>query len=413
MPQNPLARPAADPWAGKFEGEGLVLELRKAGDGWGGTITLGAQQFPVEVKAQGQGAAGTFRSEGVDYPLALAQQADGTVALETAGTLYALKRAGATGRLFAQENPENPLTAPRNPLTGGAPPPAARPAPAGNAAAVPADWQTFKHPLGFQMRYPAGWQLRDAQGAILVVPPDLAMEYGQPAEAILISGEKNAGVTGVDDPRLAQYVDAQMQRLVPGLTRKGPAEPLAASVPAGTFTWTGKNPQTGAAIEARVHVVLFPDAALFLTALGKSELVARRDPILRQIAGSFEKGEAQRDPALVGSWRHTGGYSSNNPGTSEFSSVSERYLGLAADGTATSGSRLMFSSTQKSGGEVTARGHGDTGDPDTKRGTWMAGSGRVYLQWPDGYEEYKYEVSGGSMLLTPDGGKPKLYERVQ
>lgn len=407
-PENPLTRAAAapDPWAGTWEGEGLRVELRREGQGWAGTIAMGPDAFPVALRPAGPAGerlSGEFKTREHPFPCAFTRQGD-DLQLETAGTTYRLHRPRATGRLLGGEAP------PQNPLAGAAPQ-ATGPGPKGAAPAVPADWQTFTHPLGMTMRYPAGWQLRELQGFMALVPPDLAMEYGQPAEVLLVGGAGNAGVSGPDDPRVAQYADALVQQLLPFLRREGGAEALPGARPTGLFRWSGQNPQ-GKAIQARMWVVLFPEHAMLVFLAGEAQRVRQREEPLRLVAGSFQQGEAQRDARLVGAWRYESHYFSG-PGGGNFSSTSIRYLTLQADGTAYSGGRLLASATHKdSGGDPYAHSSLDSGDPDQKRGRWSAGNGRLFLQWKDGGEEYKYEQSGRSLLLTPEGGKPKLYERA-
>lgn len=405
-PNNPLAKPPApDPWVATWEGEGLRLELRAANGAYAGEIALGGDRFPLTVASRGEARLeGSFSAQGHAFPCALTRTGPDALALATADTTYALRRATPPA-------PANPLaaTATPNPLAGTPPAPAGA---AGAAPAIPGDWQTFTHPLGMSMRYPAGWQLRELPGCLGLVPPDLLMEYGQPAEALLVAGSANAGVTRVEDERVAQTCDALVMQLLPFLRREGPVQPLPGAQPTGLLRYSGRNPQ-GKAIQARLWVVLFPEAALSVFLAGEGPQVAKREPLLRLVAGSFAKGEAQRDARLAGAWRYESHYFSG-PGGGNFSSTSIRVLTLRADGAAWSGGRLLATSELKDGqGDVTARGHVDSGDPDQKRGQWSAGSGRLFLQWPDGGEEYRYELSGNSLLLTPEGGKPKLYERVQ
>src|SRR3979411_1324048 len=92
MAQNPLARP--DPFAGTFEGQQVVLELKGARGEYAGTISVRGQQFPVAVKANGANASGSFAVNGQSYPFTLSPAGDG-LTLASEGQEYRLPRVGA------------------------------------------------------------------------------------------------------------------------------------------------------------------------------------------------------------------------------------------------------------------------------------------------------------------------------
>src|SRR5882724_11144428 len=92
MAQNPLARP--DPFAGTFEGQQVVLELKAARGEYTGTISVRGQQFPVSVKANGATASGSFAANGQSYPFTLSPAGDG-LTLASEGQEYRLTRRGA------------------------------------------------------------------------------------------------------------------------------------------------------------------------------------------------------------------------------------------------------------------------------------------------------------------------------
>ena len=87
--QNPLKR--ADPYAGQFEGNGVVLDLAAANGQYSGTLAVQGQKLPISVKASGDAAIGTFQVAGQSYSFTLTPVADG-LKLASEGTEYLLKK---------------------------------------------------------------------------------------------------------------------------------------------------------------------------------------------------------------------------------------------------------------------------------------------------------------------------------
>ena len=82
---------------------------------------------------------------------------------------------------------------------------------------------TFRHPIGFQFWYPAGWRVNTHDEFLELVPPDQARNQYGPTESYLIIGDSVAGegITGGADPRVGTYLDQRLMGLVPGLRRQG------------------------------------------------------------------------------------------------------------------------------------------------------------------------------------------------
>ncbi|HOW64481.1 MAG TPA: hypothetical protein P5186_17460 [Candidatus Paceibacterota bacterium] len=116
---------------------------------------------------------------------------------------------------------------------------------------------------------------------------------------------------------------------------------------------------------------------------------------LRGVFASFAAGEGQKDPQLVGTWKYWH-YSTSALGG--YSTERTRFLALRPDGT------CLWSSHAESGGSVQGRdslgnetyraGHVGVGEA-SDRGTWSAGSGKLYVMWQNGsLSEWEYTVSG-------------------
>jgi hypothetical protein len=422
MTTNPLARATSDPWAGGYAGDGLELTLERDPAGaYTGRLRLGGQDFPVEAHPEGEGLLGSFSSGGQSFPLAL-QRAGEVLQLESEGNLYQL----------TPQRPANPLA-----RAGGAPPPPPPPAPPPAGSSPPPTpstardtsnarratsqgvdrqgWQSFRHQLGPELRYPKGWRVQEAEGGLALTPHDQAMQDGQPLEVFFVFGVPTEGVSRADDPRAVQFVEAQVRQMFPFLSRQGELDRFVVGSGEGiALTLTGTNPQNQLPIRARTYLAILQDYGLILLAVGESKRIQAREPVAQAIAESFHMGQAKLDPALAGQWRHEEHYFSG-----EFSSTTLRYLTLRADGRCFSSGRLLASMTHRdSGGDMTGSSTADTGDPqgpDVDRGRWTAANKRLILIWDDGTQEvWDYHLEGNSMLLKPrsGGSKNKLYERV-
>ncbi|MBX3465618.1 MAG: hypothetical protein KF878_01815 [Planctomycetes bacterium] len=384
-PQNPLAR---DPWAGSYRNAELRVTLERRGDGYGGTIELGGQRLALSARGADR-LEGAFTSEGHAFAF--------TATLE--GTTLVLASGGATHRLAREGAPAGP----------GAPAGSGAPASGGDPAAPGADWQTYRHALGWELRYPPGWQLQESELGLVLTPPDLARDaQGQPLEAIIVNAVPAEGITRPDDPRALQFIEGQLQQVFPFLRRAG--EPRAGTVggrPTAELTLAGKNP-TGRDIRALVLVKLVGDQGVIAMALGEPERLRAREAAVRTVFASAGKGQAQLDRNLVGVWRYE-----RHTFSGTFSSTSIRTIALRPDGTCEDSSRTFAGMDHRdSGGHTTGRTDVDTGDRGAPRGTWAADGKRLIMQWTDGVEEYEYELGGGAMLLKTGRGEPKLYQKV-
>lgn len=88
-PGNPLA--ATDPIPGTYKSDALTIEIRKAADGYEGTIRMGANAFPMKARAEGGKLSGTFESQGSAYPFSATVEGN-RMTFVTEGTTYNLTK---------------------------------------------------------------------------------------------------------------------------------------------------------------------------------------------------------------------------------------------------------------------------------------------------------------------------------
>ncbi len=204
---------------------------------------------------------------------------------------------------------------------------------------------------------------------------------------------------------------------MPFLRRAGENEKIrAGATPGILIIWEGNNPG-GMRVRACAFATILKGYGVALIALGDKRQIAGREKTLRGIFASFAAGEGEKDPQLVGTWKYWH-YSSSALGG--YSTESTRFLSLRADGT------CLWSSQTESGGSFQGRdsggnetwrgGHIGVGT-DSDRGTWSAGSGKLYVMWQNGsLSEWVYTVSGSTgsrRLLLKTGSQQKPDEWME
>lgn len=157
----------------------------------------------------------------------------------------------------------------------------------------------------------------------------------------------------------------------------------------------------GPPLRQRTYVAIREGVGVFLVHLAQADLAARRDRQAREIFQSFTWGEAQRDPALVGSWYSEGGGYSEGYGGDYASSGTTRQYWFQADGSA----RYRYESSVSV--DVEGMSGFSSSGGEVQDGTWSAGDGVLYLRFQDGSDqEYRYEWiqdgSGGRALVLTD-----------
>lgn len=269
-------------------------------------------------------------------------------------------------------------------------------------------WKTYSHPIGLRFSYPPGWQAQETDTGVLLSPPDPATRDGEGQEAYVVGGTPAEGIVQADDPRVLAFVEGELQQMLPFVRRVGGGTPLSgARHLTVAFSYQGTAP-TGVAIRANVYAAIIDGLGMILFAIGEEGAVARREAAIQEVVRTFDRGQIQSDPRLVGTWRYTGHSFSGAGG-----STSERTLTFHADGSCSDSSMLMAGMEHRTqGGDAFARTQANSGNAGRGPGRWSAGKGRLIVVWPGGSEDCAYEVGGGALTLTPSGGKPKLYEWV-
>jgi hypothetical protein len=327
---------------------------------------------------------------------------------ETKRKLAALQQARDSGILTEQE-----FEAKKAELIGGA----------GTGPALPAQGKTYRHPIGFTMWHPAGWQVLEQEGALQLVPPNPATRNGQPAELYFVTGESVAeeGITRPDDPQVTSYMNEQIAAFAPQLQPKGITGRVPLANGAGTIMdWEVTSP-TGEAVLARAYIAIVKQSGVSLIAMGQKDKLMAREPVLRKMFTSFSVDEGERDPAVVGTWHLVSEYSTTNRSPFEppetrasITSETKNTLVLSADGTwqqtIVSQFIAMGASNPITGGSIVL----DSGpERKTYHGRWNAGNGALFLMSQnDRYDDYKYQVRrgpGGRELLLVSEGKGEVW----
>jgi hypothetical protein len=300
--------------------------------------------------------------------------------------------------------------------------PAASQAGAAPVSSQKAGWKTMRHPIGISVSYPTDWTVQTvAGGSYRLIPPDSAMESGQPAEAYFIMGAQAENISSPDNPQLLQLLESQVMQMAPFLQRTGSTQSIHAGTLPGVFLqWKGTN-QIGKAISARLYVTIIKGAAICVFGLGYQDNLARRESLLRGIFTSFASGEASMDPQAAGFWvlRETRTMDASHA-MQKTSSASETRASLLLQPNGQAQRKetyqMMANSTIKnSGGQQTSTIYLDSGPQTTiKNGRWMAGEGRLVLLYDNGTgDEYNYQVQGGlggrQLILTTDKGRQEIW----
>lgn len=110
----------------------------------------------------------------------------------------------------------------------------------------------------------------------------------------------------------------------------------------------------------------------------------------------------QRDPYLVGGWRHTETFSSG-----EFGTVSEWYMTINQDGSYVYGDAQIAG-----GGDGYSFNSGEGSGNET--GRWKTENSMIYINEGYGWQAYaRYYIEGSSMLFTFEDGSKQLWEKYK
>jgi len=153
LPLGARGLQSPDPWEGTFQGDGLTLVLRAAGDGvYQGDAREGLFRFSVEARGSGGTLEGSYALWGVRSPFRAELDGD-RMTVDADGDIYVLAREGTAG-LPASASAQG-ATEPAGtgaPAGGGPPPSQGAPGPLAADEVDDPAW-------GLRFRIPAGWQL--------------------------------------------------------------------------------------------------------------------------------------------------------------------------------------------------------------------------------------------------------------
>lgn len=372
-----------DGYVGTFKGDGLVLTLRAAGDGYEGSVVVEGQTLPVKAKKAGNGIQGTFTVAGESFAFTALLEGD-TLVVESDGDTY---------RLTKEKSTEPTGTPSNNPLK--------------KAKTNFSEWKVFKHPLGVSFRHPGSWRVEPAGDSIYrIIPGDSAAD-----EVILATGTESFGIKDANDPQLAPGTDTIIaDQIGPQFKRTGKPESIpAASTPGAALLYEGQG--GNGPVQIRVFSTVLKDMIVSFVAIGPPAKVKAREDNLRKMFGTLVRGASEIDQRLVGTWtkssertidaQSSGG---RRPGDASLVSNANVTVNLGADGS------LSYRTQSQS----IASGSGvfvETSSDDTYSATWVASEGKLIVMWGDGSEEFDYRFEGDTVVLS-GGGKEIVFRRA-
>jgi hypothetical protein len=269
--------------------------------------------------------------------------------------------------------------------------------------------KTFQHVIGFAFWYPEGWRVVSGEGYLQLVPPDPAGTPASPEELYLITGESvaDSGIASAADPRVAQYLDAQVTGMMPAFRRVRGPDPVPTTKGGGVLLEWRAEGAPGGEVLGRAFVNILRGHGVALVAIGLRRHLDARDGAIRAIFASFGFGEGRLDPRLAGRWSLVSTVSMSGsalePDWSRAGMVSETQstIDVRPDGTF---ERVDERHTIAMGAGVSLEDKSRT----VSRGRWNAGDGVLCLMGEDeSFGEYRYELVSGekgpTLRLTGQG----------
>ena len=171
----------------------------------------------------------------------------------------------------------------------------------GGASLVRREGKTYHHAVGFSFWYPTGWTVKENEDLIQLVPPNPGSTAEGPNELYFVSAESVAeeGIQRPDDPRIAEYLDMQVQSLSPLLKRAGQVSFIDMAEGKGAvLSWEAGTTQ-GSVVSAQAFVSIIKEHVVVLIGIGLKDRLEARNSDLRQIFASFGSGAAPLLPAVT------------------------------------------------------------------------------------------------------------------
>ncbi len=274
--------------------------------------------------------------------------------------------------------------------------------------------QVFRHHSGLEFTYPAGWQVQAGGERVVVVPADVVKDAaGQPLEVCWLAGEEAEGISSVQDPRVAAYLDDQLRQWQPKVQRLPEVRKLTTAL-GEAVVLSYEVPGAGLKIEA--YVALHDDSAIVMLHAAREDLLAKRQPEMSRLFASLTRGQTP-PPApsaaagIVGLWRRSQ-YIRTSPGGSPgtISSTTYFFFHFAADGTFRFIERDRISGNTADLGVILSRDSG----AQVREGRWSDAGGALKLSWADGtVENLPYSVTATTLRLALAGGRrPWVFDRI-
>jgi len=144
----------------------------------------------------------------------------------------------------------------------------------------------YAHDKGFFFWYPEDWDITKQEEYIQFTPPNVGMQGDVPVEIyfMFIESISDESLSDPKDPRIAKYLDDQIQSVVPTLKRVGEPIPVGANI---LFKWETKSPE-GKIVQAYTYTKIANKNLVALVAIGLKELLESRDADLRRIFASMD-----------------------------------------------------------------------------------------------------------------------------
>ena len=363
--ENPLAKPkaTADPFARRFEGDGLVLVLSTAAAGaYTGTLAFGGETWPVECRGSNDTVSGSFGEGQAAFP-------------------FTAKLTGDKLNFVTGDN-QFQLTGEALAVSGG---PAIPPAMTGVAKGATKAWN---HPRGwFSMKLPKGWDVTHADDEIVSVNPGLKQGAAQNAVILMTFGglskaEQKTEVHKLMDSQVPDFKQFFDQQQIAVTKPDGPAKKvLVGEVPGAIQTWKG-TVQGSVKVEIWIGSIIKRDAFLTTIAIILGEESEKFLPGIKQTFMSLNPTPPELNRELM----------SAIAGRKLVQNLSDS-AGTFITSYEFSGDGSVHRSTMVGG----ITGDFDVNGESSLSGTWEVIGDELYMYFKDGQD-------GGQLLL--DGGSP-------
>lgn len=383
-------------WENDDDGEKTTLTLTQAGTKLTGTGKADGMALALEGTVDGSKAQGkiTLKAEGLDIPLRFRAALSGDKLTFTISSDDSFDEAEEI--VFVRK--------PAAAGTGGGAVAGAGPAAfSKEPSPILAEGQEYTHASGGKFRLPKGWRVEEAEGYLLLVPPDPAA-----GETILITAESAEGATDPSSPDVLAFLDGEIASAMPDAKRAGKPEPVVAGAGKGVaLVWNGT--LQGKKSQIKGYVTILEGKGVALLAVADEPQIQKRDPDLKAIFQSVGWGQGKVDRELVGTWHN---WSYKGSSDYSFGRESKTKVELRADGTFS----YEHNSEMQAGGGM----HGTAGPHSIYArggtgwgGRWTASGGTLILHFDDGTSEefsYRFEQQGENVFLvtTTSDGKGKM-----